>query len=130
MTTPIVDVDGHLLEPADLWEKRLPAKFKGRAPRMMKDAHNHDRIVVDGKWFPKPDGKGAGKTDGLGGGYTQDGSDPSRYESRLRGGFDPIERLKYMDAEGIGFGVLFPTKGLYLATLEDPELSTAVCRVY
>ena len=32
----LVSGDSHILEPPDLWEKRLPKKYRGRAPRMQR----------------------------------------------------------------------------------------------
>src|SRR3954454_12065265 len=35
VTTPkIISVDDHILEPADLWTRYLPARFRDAAPRM------------------------------------------------------------------------------------------------
>ncbi len=30
---PIIDCDSHVNEPPDLWQERLPSKWKDRAPR-------------------------------------------------------------------------------------------------
>ena len=32
----VVDADGHILEPLDLWEKYMDPKFRDRAPRIVK----------------------------------------------------------------------------------------------
>ena len=46
---PIIDADSHVNEPPNLWLDRIPAKFKSRAPRVVKtdkgDVWNFD----DGK---------------------------------------------------------------------------------
>src|SRR6266581_1965604 len=31
----LISADSHVLEPPDLWQKRLPAKYKDRAPHMV-----------------------------------------------------------------------------------------------
>ena len=33
----VVDADGHILEPLDLWDKYIDPKFRDRAPRIVKD---------------------------------------------------------------------------------------------
>src|SRR5712692_6160840 len=35
----LISGDSHMSEPADLWEKNLPAKFRDRAPRMPASEH-------------------------------------------------------------------------------------------
>ena len=34
MDTRIVDCDQHVIEPPDLWEKYLPAKYQDHAPKL------------------------------------------------------------------------------------------------
>ena len=33
----VIDADGHILEPLDLWAKYMDPKFRDRAPRLVKD---------------------------------------------------------------------------------------------
>ena len=33
----VVDADGHILEPFDLWERYMDPAFRDRAPRIVKD---------------------------------------------------------------------------------------------
>ena len=33
----IVDIDSHVLEPPDLWQKKLEREFRPRAPRLAHD---------------------------------------------------------------------------------------------
>src|SRR5262249_29483953 len=54
----------------------------------------------------------------------------TRYVEINPAGFDPIERLKVMDAEGIDVAVLYPGLGLSLGASTDAELGVAMCRVY
>ena len=39
-TIPIVDIDSHFTEPADLWQSRAPARFQEGAPRLIDDPEN------------------------------------------------------------------------------------------
>ena len=45
----IVDADGHVLEPPDLWEKNLPSKFKDRALGIARNEAGAECLVIDGK---------------------------------------------------------------------------------
>ena len=33
----VIDADTHITEPADVWTSRVPAKFRDRAPRLVRD---------------------------------------------------------------------------------------------
>jgi predicted TIM-barrel fold metal-dependent hydrolase len=46
------------------------------------------------------------------------------------GGYDPNARLKEMATDGVSAEVLYPTLGLRLFGLEDPELQEACFRIY
>lgn len=61
---PIVDMDAHVVEPADLWSSRLPSKYAQEGPHVellpagdpvLVDGKYHDRPVAEGKiaawWF-------------------------------------------------------------------------------
>lgn len=57
----VIDADGHLLEPMDLWDNYLEAKYKDRAISMEKDKDGLEYLVIDGK--PSPVSYGIGPTD-------------------------------------------------------------------
>ncbi len=44
----IIDADGHVLEPPDLWQKNLEAKFKDRALGIARDENGVESLIVDG----------------------------------------------------------------------------------
>src|SRR5437899_939111 len=89
----LISADSHVMEPADLWVRELPAKFRDVAPRY-------------------PEHK-------LGEGF-----------QHHPGGRDPRERVKEMATDGVSAEVLYPTLGLPLFSLDDPELQEACFRVY
>ena len=43
-----VDADGHILEPPDLWEKYLEAKYRDRALRVVPDEHGLEELEIGG----------------------------------------------------------------------------------
>ena len=49
-TPPIVSADDHLVEPADLWTSRLPARYKDVGPRIVY-APQDDAPVLDGAMY-------------------------------------------------------------------------------
>ena len=123
----IVDADGHVCEPADLWTARLPAHLRARGIRLrwnadtgFDEAYYEDRLITDRGLV------------GLGNAGTsfEDLGRGTHYEDISPAGFDPRERLRVLDAEGIDVAVLYPGLGLSLGAIEDVELAVASCRVY
>ena len=47
--TQIIDADGHVLEPPDMWENYLEAKYKDRAIRWKINDEGMDYLEIDGK---------------------------------------------------------------------------------
>ena len=43
----VIDADGHILEPLDLWEKYMDPKFRDRAPKIVKGENGKDRLVIE-----------------------------------------------------------------------------------
>jgi predicted TIM-barrel fold metal-dependent hydrolase len=147
----VIDADGHILEPPDLWEKYLEPKYRDRAIRL--------RIGDDGYEFMEVDGRRAklapGQLGTLGGmGKQVEEANRRRAEAiesgraeQLRykkpkpedtyvrgaafGTMDMKERLKLLDREGMAKAILYPTLGLlWEAETFDPEISSAYARAY
>src|SRR4029453_6763164 len=45
----VIDADGHILEPPDLWERYLEPKYRERAIRIKVDEHGLEYLELDGK---------------------------------------------------------------------------------
>ena len=46
----VVDADGHILEPPDLWEKYLEAKYQPRTIKVVKNDKGLECLQYDGKF--------------------------------------------------------------------------------
>ena len=129
----VIDADGHVLEPADTWEKYIEPKYRDRAIHIARDDQGLERLMFDNK----PMEFLRGNLGGLGGidlekgklgtqtrEYTYaDGSPP--------GGYDPQARIKVLDAEGIDRVLLYPTIGIcWEGNVSDPKLATAYTQAY
>jgi predicted TIM-barrel fold metal-dependent hydrolase len=111
--------DSHLVEPADLFSSRLPAAFAARMPRSVKDPDGrHETVHVDGKTFRRRMA-GSGLTDAESG---------LTVDQRAPGANDPRLRLKDLDEEGIWAELIYPSIGIWTASVEDPALLSAGCR--
>jgi predicted TIM-barrel fold metal-dependent hydrolase len=130
----VIDADGHVLEPPDLWEQYIEPRFRDRCPKLFILENGAEVLRVEGDAALD---FGHGKkpiTFGVTGSFgARDGSVSPRipYHQGKAGGFDPHARIPDMDAEGIDAAFLYPTLGLFIACIEDdPELAAADCRAY
>ena len=123
----VIDADGHILEPADMWQRYMEPKFRDRAPTVKTDPDGKDRFYIEDMVLGGRTGIAS-----LGGlGYTGDVMQyPLRYTEGKPGGFDPKIRLKDMDAEGVDAAFLYPSLGLFVGGVKDPQFSAALCRAY
>jgi predicted TIM-barrel fold metal-dependent hydrolase len=122
----LIDADTHVNEPPDLWADRVPAKFRDRAPRM-EHFEQGDAWVVEGA--PDPINFGFNAAAGI----PRDQRKPwVRFDEIRRGGYDPAERLKEMDADLVDAAVFYPTPRIsqLLIANPDPELHLALVRAY
>jgi predicted TIM-barrel fold metal-dependent hydrolase len=126
-TPPVIDADGHVCEPADLWERGLPSGLRDRGIRLRwNEATGFDECWVEDVMATDRGLVGLGNA-----GESFDEFGKGRhYESLNPAGFDPRERVKVLDAEGIDLAVLYPGLGLKLGGIRDPELAVASCAVY
>lgn len=129
---PVVDADGHILEPADLWLKYIDPQYRDRAIRIEHDERGWEVLLFDNK----PAEVVRGTLGALGG----VGMDPDELLIPGRktyadgcplGSYDPKARLSVMDEEGIDIAFLYPTIGIFWeGWVQEPKLATAYCRAY
>jgi predicted TIM-barrel fold metal-dependent hydrolase len=124
----IVSADSHMMEPADLWQERLDNKYKDRAPRVIEGYEGKKGYFfkVEGiRPFPVAGGFAAGnKPEDL----------PKAWEKGYEGcrpsGWDPAERLKDQDIDGVEAEILYTTLGMSLYGLDDAGFQQACFRTY
>jgi predicted TIM-barrel fold metal-dependent hydrolase len=126
-TYNVIDADGHILEPLDIWDNYMDPAYRDRAPRLFVDTDGKERLRVESKIIGGPRGLGLigaiGARDGL-------QSDTIKYIEGRKGGFDPHERIKDLDLDGIDAAFLYPSLGLFSGAVSDPNLAAAMCRAY
>ncbi|MEE9607562.1 MAG: amidohydrolase family protein [Myxococcota bacterium] len=127
ITYPIIDCDAHVNEPPDLWQDRVPAKFKERAPQV-KHTDKGDLWSFDRGKEKWP----IGLTAVAGLSFFDYKPIGITYESMRAGSFDTKARLEDMDADGIYAQVLYPSVTLKGAKVysEDRELQLVCVRAY
>ena len=123
--------DSHVVEPGDLWQERVPAKLRDRAPRIV-DSVESLRGPVEGEWLVC-DGIDPQRVAGFAAADVDDprqrsAADERGYGELLSGGWDPVQRLKDQDVDGVGFEVLYPSMALPMFGIPDFELQSACSR--
>jgi len=102
----VIDSDGHVLEPLNLWENYIDRAFRDRAPRLFIDEDGKQRLRIDGKKFGGRRGLGTLGAIGARDGVVCD--DTMTYNEGRKGGFDPHARIPDMDARRHRRGVPLP----------------------
>jgi predicted TIM-barrel fold metal-dependent hydrolase len=133
--TKLMSADDHMIEPAHLWVDRVPEKYRDRCPRIVEtDAGRQAWLFEDeqvyiamGSCRPLP-------------GMPVQGFPPSpgtaRYDEIRTGCYDPVERLKDMDIDGVWGGLCFPNYSrfaghrFYGPHIKDTELAYACLQTY
>ncbi len=129
---PVISADSHMMEPANLWLERLDEKFRDRSPRVIRSESKGDFLFVAPgiSPFPVAGGFAAGRSgkelkEFLGRTNREQG-----YEAARPSGWDPVERIKDQDIDGVRAEVLYTTLGMPLFGLDDAELQRACFGVY
>lgn len=109
LTSGFISADSHVNEPRDLWRDHLPARLREQAMQGIEARDDGGwEVVLEGEHIAK-----AGQTE----------------EERLAV-LDPEIRFQVMREEGIAAECIFPTIGLYVWMLKDPEGGRYSCRIY
>lgn len=129
-TMILVSVDDHVIEPPDMFEGFIPAKFADRAPRVVSDG-------ISDKWvFGQGEARNSGLNAVAGRPPEEYGLEPQRFAEMRRACWDVHERVKDMSANGVLASLNFPSMarfcGQFFASRaeQDPELALAVVRAY
>ncbi|MSQ71234.1 MAG: amidohydrolase [Betaproteobacteria bacterium] len=126
----ILSADGHVVEPPDLWLTRMDKRWRDKAPKIEAIGDKGDYVFIDGM-RPRPlafegpmaDLKAAGMEIPSPKGY--------RYTENVRAGcYDPHERIKDQDLDGVSGEVIFPGIGLRVGDAPDADYLYAACRAY
>ena len=138
MSTKLIDVDGHILEPADLWVTGVESRYRERGLKLFVDNEGLEGWTVDDK--PVTFFSRGTATDAASIGKDQEWRRLNIFEGHKitwkdglemnPGAWDPSARVELMDHEGIDVSILYPTLGLTLSRIEDPALCAAHCRAY
>jgi len=123
----LISADSHVMEPANFWLERLDKKFRDQAPRVVQ------RPDGQGLMFTAPGISGFPVAGGFGTGRSGEELKEHMkrgYEAARPSGWDPVERVKDQDVDGVEAEVLYTTLGMPLFGLNDANLQRACFHVY
>ncbi|MDE0615747.1 MAG: amidohydrolase family protein [bacterium] len=125
----LISVDDHVIEHANVWLDRLPSRYRTVAPQIKRNEVGHDIWHYEGKTCVNIALNAvAGKT------REEYGLEPVAMDDIIPGCYDPLERIKDMDLDGIQASLNFPSfagfAGSRFAELEDPDLALACVQAY
>src|SRR4029079_15078127 len=127
MPSVILSSDSHVFEPPDLWQTRIDAPFRDRAPRIER-IDGADQIVVERDQILS--GIGLISNAGIRSEAPETISAQGRFEDVHRGGYDPEQHLTDMELDGVAGEVLYPSQGLFYFKVADTALMSAIFRAY
>ena len=125
---PVFSADSHVVEPADLWTDRIEARFRDRAPHVIQEAGG-----IEGDFFVCEDLRPFPVA-----GLAVAGVEPAEYGEKMMQGYpgvrpsawDPVERVKDQEVDGVAGEVLYTSLGMNLYGIRDGELRAACFRAY
>ncbi|MFC4942911.1 amidohydrolase family protein [Pseudonocardia sp. GCM10023141] len=123
----LISVDDHVVEPPDVWQKRLPQRYLDAAPRIVEEETESGGAPAhvwyyEGRRYPQ-----IGLNAVAGKRPEEFGTEPLRYSDMLPGCYDPEARLIDMDLDGSHAALCFPSFPRFAGTNflmgEDKDLS-------
>ena len=123
-----IDADGHILEPADLWENYLEDQYKDRALRIGVDDEGYEYLEIN----QQPSQRSRRGSLGLLGAMGEEDMRPSperRYSDNMPfGSCDAEQRLDLMKQENLECTLLYPTIGLLWEWLHSLTITNCGAR--
>ncbi|MBO0728734.1 MAG: amidohydrolase [Acidimicrobiaceae bacterium] len=131
----VADSDMHVMEPADLWLRYMDLSWAQAAPVGLTEIERDMRVKVKnavmlrlGRQRPRTAGRA----------WREDQDAP--YSEAEASGWDAKSQIAAMDTEHLDSTVLFPSRGLFVLSLQssehigpdglEPDLASAIARAY
>ena len=131
----VIDSDAHVIEPHDLWTSRLSKKWGDQIPRVIKNPRGprpdgrHDDVWLLGDKVTMYTASGA-----LAGTACYLPDHPSTLADALAASYDPRERIRWMDENGVYAQTLYPNVAGFgshrMLQLKDPALMIECVQAY
>jgi predicted TIM-barrel fold metal-dependent hydrolase len=122
----LISSDSHIVEPPDLWTQRIEARYRERAPRVVRE-ESGDWWHIDGKRSMSFLGVQTGDR------FVKDATEliiEARFADVRPAAYDPHRFVAENLEDGVVGSVLYPSEGLLAYGIPDSGLCSAVMRAY
>ncbi|UGQ12453.1 amidohydrolase [Yinghuangia sp. ASG 101] len=123
-----ISVDDHLIEPARLWQERLPLRWRDTGPRIVREGASEFWMYEDRQVVTTGLNAVAGKT------REEFSPEPITYEDMRPGCYEPAARVADMDQGHVLASMLFPSFPRYCGQVfheaKDKELALLCVRAW
>jgi predicted TIM-barrel fold metal-dependent hydrolase len=124
----IISADSHFVEPPNMWSERIDQRFRDHAPHTVKNYKDRE-----GEFFMCENIQPVAVA-----GFFGSGKSSEELPQHIKRGFDvapgsvwnPSERLKEQDRDGVSSEVLYTSMGMLLFGLDDAELRSACFQAF
>ncbi len=125
----LVSVDDHVVEPPDMFDQHLPARYKDVAPRVVHTEAGDDVWLYEGQELPN-----IGLNAVAGKPPEEYGIEPTSFAEMRPGCWDLDQRIADMDANGILGSMCFPSFpqfcGQLFSRTKDKDVALAMVQAY
>jgi predicted TIM-barrel fold metal-dependent hydrolase len=125
----MVSIDDHVVEPPDMFEKHVPAKYKDDAPKSILDENGYEKW-----WFQGIPSVSSGLNCVVGWPNEEWGMNPTTYAEMRPGGYDIHERVRDMNRNGILASMCFPSfagfSARFFQEAQDKDLALIMLKAY
>ena len=125
----LVSVDDHVVEPPNMFDRHIPAKYRDRAPRVVRKQDGSDVWLFEGRRIPN-----IGLNAVAGRPPEEYGVEPTAYDQLRPGCYDLAARIGDMNANGVLGSMCFPSFpafcGQVFHAAQDKALALAVLQAY
>src|SRR3954466_1056666 len=126
----IISVDDHLIEPAHVFEGRMPAHLQDAAPKVVTLDDGRETWVYEDGFYPQ-----VGLNAVAGRAKEEWSMEPARFDEMRPGCYDIDARIADMDLDGVYASLCFPSliagfAGTVFAKSKDQELGLASLRAW
>ena len=123
-----ISVDDHLIEPARLWQERLPERWRETGPRIVRDGDSEFWTYEDRQIVTTGLNAVAGKSS------EEFSPEPITYDDMRPGCYEPAERVADMDRGNVLASMLFPSFPRYCGQVfqeaKDKDVALACVRAW
>ena len=100
----VISVDDHVIEHPLVWQDRLLEAYRDEGPQIVETAEGHHVWRYEDQLYPQ-----IGLNAVAGKPPAEYGMEPVRYDHMIPGCYDPVERIKDMDIDGVHGALSFPS---------------------